>query len=267
MQVNKGKSSLAWRRLYTEASLIWSLRDCFIATDPSEEFWEQAIARLDRSIIIAGAPERLYLIFDVIEKIQHTYLPALSSQECLQSLECAIPSPTLHHNSSHPIPSLEKIPSISSFQSKNCQTPFVLRGFANDWPAVSERKWASKKYLQSVAGRGRIVPVEIGNDYRTNDWTQRMMDWDEFTNYVFPCTGQSVSSEQIYLAQYNLFRQFPALDSDISIPDYVYCALPPPEHFPQYQPPSNEEQLVLNVWLGPNATISPAHTVGTFYIL
>ena len=37
----------------------------------------------------------------------------------------------------------------------------------------------------------------------------------------------------------------------------------PPEDFPQYVPPANDERLVLNAWLGPAGTVSPAHTVSS----
>lgn len=74
-----------------------------------------------------------------------------------------------------------------------------------------------------------------------------------------------------YLAQHSLFRQFPALVSDLLIPDLVYS--PPEQHYPSpsftsntsnetssYEPPKSEEGYVLNAWLGPGGTKSAAHT-------
>lgn len=74
-----------------------------------------------------------------------------------------------------------------------------------------------------------------------------------------------------YLAQHSLFRQFPALISDLLIPDLVYS--PPEHHYPSpslasnagketssYEPPQSEEGYVLNAWLGPGGTKSAAHT-------
>ncbi|KAI6007847.1 hypothetical protein EDC04DRAFT_2781048, partial [Pisolithus marmoratus] len=55
--------------------------------------------------------------------------------------------------------------------------------------------------------------------------------------------------------------QFPILREDITVPDYVYMSPGPPVSYPNYRPPSNEDQLVINVWFGPKGTISPAHTV------
>jgi hypothetical protein len=98
--------------------------------------------------------------------------------------------------------------------------------------------------------------VEIGNDYRADDWTQTLMDWDEFLDSLTSDAGPL-----LYLAQHSLFLQFPHLREDIEIPDYVYFCPNPPKHFPHYRPPGNDEQLVLNAWFGPKGTISPAHTV------
>ncbi|KAF9068721.1 hypothetical protein BDP27DRAFT_1326839 [Rhodocollybia butyracea] len=130
-----------------------------------------------------------------------------------------------------------------TFQTKR---PFVLRKYASSWPALNSHP----------CGPARIVPVEVGADYRTDDWTQQFMGWDEFL--------QSLESDDskvvLYLAQHNLLRQFPALNNDIIIPDYVYACPPPPEDYPQYKPPGNDEQLVINGWLGPRGTVSPAHT-------
>ena len=74
-----------------------------------------------------------------------------------------------------------------------------------------------------------------------------------------------------YLAQHSLFRQFPALVSDLLIPDLVYS--PPEHHYPSpslalntsnetssYEPPQSEEVYVLNAWFGPGGTKSAAHT-------
>ncbi|KAF7978693.1 hypothetical protein HWV62_44953 [Athelia sp. TMB] len=102
----------------------------------------------------------------------------------------------------------------------------------------------------------RIVPVEVGRDYRRDDWTQRLIDWDDFLTLI----ASPREHEVVYLAQHNIMRQFPALRDDIVVPDYAYTALPPPESFPRYKPPSNEEELVINAWFGQQGTESPAHT-------
>jgi lysine-specific demethylase 8 len=130
---------------------------------------------------------------------------------------------------------------------------------------MQERPWSSVDYLRSVAGPGRIVPVEVGKDYRNDDWTQKLMNWDEFLESIdFPDRpSRQTPGDVLYLAQHNLLTQFPALRADIVIPDYLYACPSCPVDFPAYKPPANEEQFVLNAWLGPKGTISPAHTVRT----
>ncbi|KAG6903184.1 hypothetical protein C0995_002727 [Termitomyces sp. Mi166 len=113
---------------------------------------------------------------------------------------------------------------------------------------------------------GRVVPVEIGVDYRAQEWTQKLMNWDDFLAYLDldekPLSTKMTQNDIIYLAQHNLSLQFPELVKDIVVPDYVYVSMDPPE-FCHYRPPGNDEQLVINMWLGPKGTISPAHTTET----
>lgn len=119
-----------------------------------------------------------------------------------------------------------------------------------------------------------MVPVEVGSDYRAEDWNQKMLPWEDFLQGIGLTLGsyeneggelgsQSDTSgkEVLYLAQHTLLTQFPALRSDIIVPDYVYSSPPPPSTFPTYRPPGNDDQLVINAWLGPKGTLSPAHTV------
>lgn len=212
------------------------------------------------------------MILDAIERIQSAHLPLNVSNTITSDLQVTFAPSTKKSttlppvpNTSKPIPILANSPSLASFLTKYSKAPFILRAFAFDWPAIAEHPWSSKTYLKSVAGRGRSVPVEVGNDYRADDWSQKLMDWDDYLDYLFPDQPDATierPSEMIYLAQHNLFRQFEKLRWDIVIPDYVYSQLFPPEHFPEYKPPGNEENLVMNAWLGPENAMSPAHTVG-----
>ena len=268
---------LLWRSLYGDSALVWSLLDILHERGAAEdeEYWKAAVQRLDNAVIISGAPGegRLDLILDTIENIQNAQLPLLAA-----SPEAIVPrapkredslEPVLPPSAALPVPVLPKPPSITSFRSNFASAPFILRRFADDWPAVNERRWASKAHLKNIAGRGRVVPIEIGRDYRTDDWTQRMNEWDDFLDYLFAdveAAGeaenrQQTSKEVRYLAQHDLFKQFPRLREDVVVPDYVYAGLPPPEHYPQYRPPGNDEELVMNTWIGPPGTLSPAHVV------
>ncbi|KAJ6606458.1 hypothetical protein DFH09DRAFT_1120291 [Mycena vulgaris] len=238
-----GTGLFCWRRLHTDVCILSGL-----VSPPVD-----AIAKLDTAIIVSGAAGdgRLDLILDIIQHIQseqwpqhpvarHNITPFVSSNPVPL---LPLPAPV--------IPSLPAPPSIAAFQAREHKVPFVLRDYARSWPALNERQWADKDYLRAVAGPARIVPVEVGRDYRTDDWSQRLVPWDTFLESL------DADGEILYLAQHSLLMQFPALRADIEVPDYVYTALPRP---PGCDPPANDEQLVINAWLGPKDTISPAHT-------
>ncbi|KAJ7632149.1 hypothetical protein FB45DRAFT_911645 [Roridomyces roridus] len=232
---NLTKTSLyCWRRLHTDASLLSAL------SSPPED----AIAKLDKAIIVSGAAGngRLELILDLIEELQAENYPSrtFTASAVAESAALDVSGAT--------IPCLAKPPSLATFQTREYQAPFILRSYASDWPALNERPWASSDYLRAVSGPARVVPVEVGRDYRTDDWSQKIMPWDTFLDSLD-------GTEPLYLAQHSLLMQFPALRGDIIVPDYVYAALPR-----QTMPPENDEQLVINAWLGPKDTVSPAHT-------
>jgi Cupin-like domain len=250
-----------WRRLYSDASILRSLVDLASPQAPNEETAITCVTRLDHALIIAGAPGQgtQTLIQDLILTIQAEYLP----QEPFNPAILQSRSPSTHipvlSTSSGTIHRLVDPPPLSVFRRELLDRPFILTGFALHWPAMNEHPWHSIEYLRSVAGRGRVVPVEVGTDYRTDDWTQRMMPWDDFLDVLE--RDQNHPRTILYMAQHNLFSQFPALREDILVPDYVFTAPKAPTTCPLYRPPKNEEELVLNAWLGPAGTVSPAHTV------
>lgn len=261
--------SLSTRRLYSDCRLLHSLLDLW---DPDSindtKQWEHIIARLDMAIIVSGAPgeNRLDIILEAIRHIQLNHLPHsdLRLEHPLTS-DDSIPVNALTANG---IPCLSP-PSLSKFATLATR-PFIIRGFLNDWPALQDHPWKSPAYLLHVSGRGRVVPVEVGSDYRADDWDQTIIPWETFLvsiGMISPSEMQNVGYEvaevhplkTYYLAQHTLLTQFPELRSDIVIPDYVYVPQDAPAHFPNYRPPGNEEQLVINAWLGPRGTVSPAH--------
>lgn len=264
-----GKNARGWRRIYTDTSVV-------LAFDAVFEFWSSqdeafafsAISHLDHAIVIAGAPGegRLDLVFDLIEGVQSECLgvpPSLRRKRSFEATSISAPNTVLLPvlSAQNEISNPETPPSISSFISRLSQQPFVLPRYLSDWPALNEHPWSSVDYLRSIAGPGRVVPVEVGSDYRNDDWTQTMMPWDEFLGSLVESPLGAAANPVLYLAQHNLFTQFPSLKDDILVPDYVYCELDPPPNYPLYVPPANEHRLVLNAWLGPKGTVSPAHTV------
>ena len=253
----KGPILTGWIRLYTDAAILRSLADITAISA------RQSLETLDHAIIICGlAGARLEMIHSLINVIQCRYLlqpPAIFTVG-------VVPKPfrrEIQLFSSHQkIPSLFEHPSLNTFQSNLAHGPFIIRGYAQDWPAMREHPWCSAAYLRFVSGSARVVPVEVGKDYRADGWTQMFMSWDDFLS-TLDLTDQAPAEAPdrcYYLAQHNLLMQFPALRDDIIIPDYVYASVTSLD-FPLYQPPGNDEQLVLNTWLGPGGTLSPAHTV------
>ncbi|KAJ7221759.1 hypothetical protein GGX14DRAFT_430976 [Mycena pura] len=234
-------SLLCWGRLHTDASILSAL-----VSPPLD-----AVAKLDTAIIVSGAAgeRRLDLILDIIHHIQSEHFPF----QAFRSTSSAYQAPRPPEISGRAIPCPAAPPSLAAFQSRDHCFPFILRDYVSRWPALNERPWASLEYLRAVAGHGRVVPIEVGRDYRTDNWSQKLVGWDAFLSSL----DSNTDGEPLYLAQHSLLLQFPALRADIEIPDYVYADIPRP---PGCEPPSNDEQLVINAWLGPEGTVSPAHT-------
>ena len=270
-----------WRRIYTDACALLAYADILdFSASEDKAFPFSALSRLDHSIVIAGAPGdgRLDAILDLIDGIQAECLGSFPNHRRdttpFESLPAVPPPPSPKVNSvAAPLLSAEKLvlrvdtsPSLGSFIARLSRRPFVLPGFLLDWPALNAHPWASIDYLRAAAGPGRVVPVEVGSDYRRDDWTQKMVPWDEFLASIEGVEKQRRAGDKpgplLYLAQHSLFNQFPALKEDVIVPDYVYSDLPLPDDYPRYVPPANDERLVLNAWFGPAGTVSPAHTVG-----
>lgn len=222
-------------------------------TSPSDR-WSRAVARLDEATILTGGEPNNELIEETIHSIQSNHLkrPSMSTWTS-QALPGAtiVPAP----RAAGTVRTID-VPTLLEFRREAALSPFIVRGYGLQWPALNEHPWASFSYLREVAGPGRVVPVEVGKDYRDGDWAQRMIPWDDLLDKI-----SKDEPPKYYMAQHSLFSQFPALLADIDIPPYVYCEPSPTPDYPEYEPPSNDSQLVINAWLGPKGTISPAHTV------
>ena len=122
------------------------------------------------------------------------------------------------------------------------QVPHLLTGCISSWPAMEEGpcRWNTDRLVR-LAGP-RTVPVELGAKYTDHSWTQKLMTIDEFVEKHM----QSSEGPVGYLAQHQLLEQVPALMEDIEIPDYCYTG--------------DQEDVDVNVWIGPRGTVSPPHT-------
>ena len=252
----------AARLVYTDCCLALAIASDLSAS-PS-----QGIRFLDKAIIVSGpsGPGRAEIVQDIIRELQ------LLLEHPDPNLGIG-PRPRIcvaTDNTASTITVLERPPSFAAFQEKYSNAPFLIRDFASSWPALTDHPWRSAAYLKSIAGPGRIVPVEVGEDYRSESWHQELMNWDEFLSHLDFDDCQRLTPQdgkKLYLAQYDLARQFPALLDDVVVPDYVYSVLFP--QYEKYHPPPNAENLIINMWLGPAATMSPAHIVSVlpFYTL
>ncbi|GAA6053471.1 hypothetical protein NBRC10513_000203 [Rhodotorula toruloides] len=299
---------LCWRRLYTDAVLLGALAKLQQVEKEIEERkrgLRRTIRDLDLAIVVAGAPGegREDLVLRLISMVQAelgSLADSVDAADDRPSKRRRVSSSTGRPTSPLPSPyihrSLAELPSLPSFLlptslPAHC-APFIVRKPALDWPAVE--KWPSLGYLRQVAGEGRVVPVEVGEDYTKEGWGQRVMEFEEFLRSLEEAEGDLRDAEQpyptpattddgspalpsnqlsppddavkhssrhiLYLAQHSLFRQFPSLLRDVPIPDLVYSSPSTDGTGKPYEPPATEDGYILNAWFGPGGTKSAAHT-------
>jgi hypothetical protein len=108
--------------------------------------------------------------------------------------------------------------------------PVKIPGYAVDWPACGgdignrgPRCW-TPEYLKRLSMHGlRHVPIEVGSSYTSEDWHQKIMP---FGKVLDSFKDPMPTKERLYLAQYDLFLQFPALLDDIGVPEFCYSTPP-----------------------------------------
>ena len=246
---------------------------------------EVVVRTLDMALIMAGAvgDGRREMIEEMIARLESHHSASSYRQETDEHSSSRKKRkvsddddrfPTSHTPSPNilfPIPRLPPPPpSTSAFQKhldeKN--SPVIICGLVDSWPAMTTNPWASPAYLlaKTYAGK-RLVPVELGSSYTAEDWSQKIMPFKEFlASYILrpssdPSSSTLTSTEtektKGYLAQHNLFTQIPSLRSDILTPDYCYTTPPPP---PQQQDTPTLDVPIVNAWFGPAGTVSPLHT-------
>lgn len=170
-------------------------------------------------------------------QFNHVNIPSLETQKHKKSkLTCDVPR-------------LEN-PDIQYFLEHHFlpQKPAILTDCIDDWPAM--KNWRNLNYLIQLAGH-RLVPIEIGQNYTTSEWKQKVISFKDFLIDQFTPENTNISIK--YLAQHNLFDQIIELKDDIRLPDF--CAL----HQSKNDNVQSNEEVDVKSWFGPKGTISPMH--------
>ncbi|XP_011182789.2 bifunctional peptidase and arginyl-hydroxylase JMJD5 [Zeugodacus cucurbitae] len=249
-------SSLAdkcWERIHTghfsavplEVRKIYALSNYFkIFYLLCEGVAKQQLIRcsevLDEAILI-GCTQELYEGSDEFQTQLTSYI-----NKALDSAQSQLPiiEELKRQQVKSDIPVLD-CPSIEDFRGKcfTSEHPALLLNTIKHWPAL--QKWRDLNYIHKLAGN-RTVPIEIGANYTTEEWSQQLVKIRDFLQRQFT----SYDNEIEYLAQHELFDQIPALKADIRIPDY--CTL-------RASDCENSTHVSIKAWLGPKNTISPLH--------
>jgi hypothetical protein len=299
-----------WFRLYTDTSIIKAVRVVQArgnATDDasSSSSWSQdAIRLLDMALITAGGLRREELISRIFlhlesyidnaeqekhKRLRHKPSSEASRQATLPELVTSVPKVK------HSVTEMRE-PTLESFSKwlHTSRKPVKLLNTLDSWSALTEWKQTSYWINHTFGGR-RLVPVETGRSYIDSGWGQKITTFGDFLDsYIF--TQPEARIETGYLAQHDLFRQLPSLESALSIPDYCYMDAPGPEpNTPLFassrpslaarttdgpgtgaQTTDDEYEIHRNIWFGPAWTITPLHhdpyhnilcqVVGTKYI-
>ncbi|KAL5277110.1 KDM8 family protein [Megaselia abdita] len=199
--------------------------------------FEESYELLDKAILI-GSTENLYSKAEqFIEKVSKFLDKSFEKDGIIDFLEI----PILEHKNLKCDVSIENCPSIDRFCSQYFlpEKPVLIKNALEHWPALT--KWRDINYLYKTAGN-RTIPVEIGSNYTSENWSQELLKLKTFLVHQFSSKGiENVE----YLAQHDLFDQVPDLAKDFSIPEY--CLL------------GNSENIDIKAWLGPKGTVSPLH--------
>lgn len=272
----------AWRTLRTDSALLGScaaLLQAHYGNVYPPSFWLARIRDLDMALITCSpSSDRARVVYEMIAALQSKCpTPSLDEsreQPTKRRRRDASPPPHLDpRNAAHPIPELNHGPTLKEFlefcpsssDPHDVGRPFVLRGYARDWPALhpaspeaDKPRWSDASYLNQRAGPGRVVPVEKGAMYTDANWGQTILPFAAFLEQI-GWDRDTAAPHPLYLAQHTLLTQFPWLSEDMRVPPYV-STRPPAPAYAAAERGARPSAPIASVWIGPKKTVSAAHT-------
>ncbi|KAH8862552.1 Lysine-specific demethylase 8 [Schistosoma japonicum] len=257
---------ICWRKLYASLKVLivlYNLYKCNNPTPKSDDLLKEMISQLDYSLIMG------YAIFDHFASKLANELHKMIRMDLIQSNEDYL-YVSFELNKSHEddvmnqvkvnLVKLDRIncPSIEMFNKLiQLSKPFIITNAINFWPAYyNQHKWTLNYWRMNFGYR--LIPIEIGTKYTDDNWGQKLLTINQFIDKYFRLTNNIKG----YLAQYEIFSQIPELQNDICIPDYctvtgdLYTEVNDVIH--NYDD-NNMNSIEMNIWFGPNGTISPLH--------
>lgn len=225
-----------WRKLY---ALICFLQSFLLFKQGK---YETAMKIADKGLCM-GRIEEDSVPFRQLAWLIHENLPSTSLENMIHPSFCV--NENIEERLLTPLPNSIPIEECddddeSCFErlisAVNNATPLLIRKHATNMPAV--QKWNIPFLLQQL--HSRTFPVEIGTKYSDEDWSQKLMTFQSFI--------ENSENQRLYLAQHRLFDQVPHLKRDVIIPDVCFGES------------TNDENVDMNMWIGPADTVSPLHT-------
>ena len=133
-------------------------------------------------------------------------------------------------------------------------TPVVITGVANKWPAV--RRW-SPEYFRAAFGNARVMFTAWESDSPKNDpedYYQNRKRLCSRLGHFIDYLHSGVDVSRNYITQFPIFREIPQLKDDTQ-PLERYM------NIPRYLPvPARKKlQKTPTMWLGPAQTVTPIH--------
>ncbi|KYR01591.1 transcription factor jumonji [Tieghemostelium lacteum] len=251
----KDSSLILWRDIYSFSSIHYSYINMLL----NHQSISDSLKPLDYALILGG-PLFSLKIHSFIEVLlnYHHHNSDINSSNSRNNISKIISADSGHCDItfSNEIKRLKYLPSLQEFYNEYMVkgVPVIIENALNYWSALE--KWNDITYLKKIAGM-RTVPIEIGSTYLDENWSQKLVNFDDFIDKYILSNETSTSTDEStpigYLAQTQLFNQIPALRSDIIIPDYCTLSLQTEND------PNNDDDIEINAWFGPKGTTTPLH--------